>query len=134
LTTILSTRDVIRSVAVAYILLLAGVSLMPSGIEGLEGWDAAMSPTLQNTLHVPAYVMLVILVTASFWSAAQLRVGHVVAVAAVCIGYGAALEFLQLLIPGRVAGLVDVVLNATGALVGCLVLLVWRTRKQKVAC
>lgn len=38
-----------------YGLILAIASLLPSGTGPLNGWDASLSPSLQNLLHFPAY-------------------------------------------------------------------------------
>jgi len=47
-------------ITLGYAVVLTVVSLLPSGGTGpLAGWDTAISPGLQNLLHVPAYGVLV---------------------------------------------------------------------------
>ncbi len=46
----------------AYILALVAATILPSGTNTFGGWDLAVTPALQNVLHVPAYALLAILV------------------------------------------------------------------------
>lgn len=101
----------------AYAALLAAGSLLPSGSGPLRGWDTAITPSVQNALHVPMYGVLVMLVLAALARWTPVSVG---AAAAVCCTYGGLLECAQAAIPGRTASVSDAVLNAAGVGVGLL--------------
>ncbi len=105
----------LRVGAAAYAALLAVLSLLPSGQGRLGGWDEAVSPGLQNVLHVPAYAALAVLV----WLGLGRRtVGWLVLVAAGSAAFGAGLEFAQAAIPGRMGSIMDAGLNAVGVVLG----------------
>lgn len=107
-----------RLALAAYVAALALVSLLPSGSQAPGGWDASISPGLQNLLHVPAYTALVLLAA---WAVPAARRGPVLALLAVaCCAYGVALEFAQGYIPGRTGTATDALLNAAGAVLGLL--------------
>lgn len=78
-------------------------------------------PSVQNTLHVPAYATLA---GAWFWalaawpSVARLRLAGAFAIA---VAYGLFDEWHQSFVPGRFASLTDVTLDFAGAVLGiCL--------------
>ena len=106
-----------------YAILLAVASLLPSGRHlppELRAWDALLTPTWQNALHVPAYAVL-----AALALLAAARRGHrgrraAAVVVGTCVAYGALLEWLQAAIPGRTPSLADAFWNAAGALLGVL--------------
>ena len=107
-----------RVVLAAYAAALAVVSLLPSGSQAPGGWDASISPGLQNLLHVPVYAGLVFL--AAWAVPAARRWGGLALLAAVCCACGVALEFAQGYIPGRTGTATDALLNAAGAVLGLL--------------
>ena len=75
-------------------------------------------PSVQNALHVPAYVALA---WAWCWAlGAWLRVPVVAAIAACVIAsaYGVVDEWHQSFVPGRYASLTDVTLDIAGAMIG----------------
>jgi len=109
------TTTVLWVTTCGYALLLVAVSLLPSGIGPLSGWDAAVGPALQNLLHVPAYGLLVGL-TAGVAGLSRLR--HLALAAACCAAFGGLLECAQAAIPGRLGSLDDVLLNAVGSAAG----------------
>ena len=100
---------------------LAVVSLLPGGPTAPAGWDRSVSPGVQNLLHVPAYAVLTVL---WLWA---LKVGWRVPVALLvamaCGAYGAALEVAQAFIAGRTGSFADALLNAAGAAVGVVLVL-----------
>ena len=102
-------------IAVGYALLLAAVSLLPSGTGPLSGWDTAISPTLQNALHVPAYAALVVLIARALGRPTPLQLGLA---ALACCAFGGLLECAQAAIPGRFGSVTDMLLNGLGAVVG----------------
>ncbi|MDY7009783.1 MAG: VanZ family protein [Planctomycetota bacterium] len=120
------TRKVVWTVTGAYILLLAGVSLLPSGAGVLGGWDTAISPGLQNLLHVPAYAVLVILVILALRPSFKTGLASMAWISLGCCVFGLVLEFAQAAIPGRTGSLTDVLLNTAGVAVGCLAAIWWR--------
>ncbi len=116
------------SVTVAYAGALAVASLLPSGTGALRGWDAALSPTLQNVLHVPAYAALVILASLAVSVSPRTGRSGILWVALACGVFGAGLESAQAGIPGRMASALDVMLNTAGVAAGALTLLLCGAR------
>ena len=116
----------IRMAAIAYTILLAAASLLPSGAGPLGGWDASISPDLQDALHLPAYTGLVILWALSWSALSPLSTCTVLAIACICIGFGAVMELAQYVIPGRTCSLGDGLVNALGVALGGLLMVVWR--------
>ena len=77
-----------------------------------------MPPSVQNTLHVPAYAALA---WAWYWAlAAWIRVPVARAIGACVIAsaYGVLDEWHQSFVPGRYASLTDVTLDVAGAVLG----------------
>ncbi len=101
----------------AYFGLFLLANVLPSGANAPLGWDAAVTPDLQNALHVPTSAGLVV--------AAGLAVGRSertrwLAVLAGCAGYASVLECSQALVPGRTASVMDLVMNLVGVAAGGL--------------
>lgn len=117
----LSTRVVITAVFMA---LLLAVSVIPGRAQPGDSvfvWIVAKTPTLlQKTLHVFLYAVLTLLWV---WTldAIESRIQRFVIATIVAIGFGASMEWYQTKVPGRFGTLFDVVLNATGVLLGILV-------------
>ncbi len=109
----------------AYILALVAATLLPSGTDTFGGWDLAVTPALQNVLHVPAYALLAILVFLALSTSGQLSGRDIFWIGLACFACSLLLEFLQAVIPGRVASLTDALLNLCGIVVGCLALMFW---------
>ena len=108
-----------------YVVILAVVSLLPSGkasLDGslLDGWDAALSPSLQNLLHLPAYAVFVCLVLIALAKSTKPPSAWPIGLSvAACFAYGVLLECLQAAgIPGRTGSLSDVLVNTAGIAVG----------------
>ncbi len=105
------------SAALAYMALLHRVSSIPGQVESPGAVDLvylALTPTIQNLLHIPAFAVLAV-----FWSHALPKTaGGAVAVLLITGGYGAYDEWFQLGIPGRYGSLSDWVLDLLGALIG----------------
>lgn len=105
---------------ILYTVLLTVTSLLPSAGRAAGGWDSALSPRVQNTLHVPAYALL-----AALWLTAAARLwplglSGAIAIALVCIVYGAGLEWIQAsVIPGRTGSYADALWNTLGGAGGC---------------
>jgi len=105
-------------VTAIYTALLTTASLLPSGQGPLGGWDASLSPDLQDALHLPAYAGLVVLWALSWSARSPLTARTILAIACACVAFGLAMELAQSVIPGRTCGLSDMLTNAAGALGG----------------
>lgn len=116
----------VRLSCVAYVGLIALLSLLPSGTGWLRGWDASVTPNLQNLLHLPAYAVLLLLAWGCLPRPKAAGAASLLAVAATCVAYGVALEFAQTIVPGRTGSLSDVMLNAGGVGIALTLLLAWR--------
>ena len=113
--------------AIMYAGMLMIVSLLPSGVGPLRGWDASLTPALQTVLHVPAYgllVFLAIMALASTWPGWR---AIVFVTAAGCFALGVLLEFVQSMVPGRTGSVLDIAFNAVGVLGGIAAAYVWLT-------
>jgi hypothetical protein len=103
--------------ALAYMALLHRLSSIPGKVESEGAVDFvyfALTPTIQNLLHIPAFAVLAVL-----WSHVLPKTtGGGVAVLLMTGGYGAYDEWFQLGVPGRYGSLTDWVLDLVGALVG----------------
>lgn len=111
-----------------YGLILAIVSLLPSGTGPLEGWDASLSPSLQNLLHFPAYAVLVCLVLIALTKSTKPAGAWPIALsAAACFVYGVLLECFQAAgIPGRTGSVSDVLWNTAGVAAGVTAWMLFR--------
>jgi VanZ family protein len=116
----------VRTVAIIYTALLTLTSLLPSGTGPIKGWDASLSPDLQDALHLPAYSGLVVLWTLVWSTRFRTGAAAVLVITVVCTAFGAAMEAAQYLIPGRTCSLSDGLVNALGAILGCIGVLAWR--------
>jgi len=118
--------SMIRIVAVVYATLLAAASLLPSGEGPLEGWDAALTPDVQDALHVPAYAVLFVLAAVAWSTRFSLTARALASIAAACVAFGLAMELAQAVIPGRTCGLSDALANTGGTVLGLASVLLWR--------
>jgi VanZ family protein len=109
-----------------YAAALMTASLLPSGEGPLGSWDAALTPELQDALHLPAYAGLVVLVSAALATRVRLTVAGTVWIGLACVGLGAMMECCQAFIPGRTCSLKDGLVNAAGAVLGAIGSLIWQ--------
>ena len=119
---------IVRPIAGVYTLLLIGISLLPSGTNLVGGWDTAISPGLQNMLHVPAYIGLVILAFLALCPSLNVHLTGMVLLSLSCCIFGMTLEFVQIAIPGRTGSLTDAMLNVIGVIIGSLIIITIRWR------
>jgi len=91
----------------------------------LAGWDRAITPTLQNLLHVPAYAVLAALALLGASAGHEPGTKRKLWIALACCAYGALLECAQAAVPGRVGSLSDALLNAAGVAVVLAAAMVW---------
>jgi len=94
---------------------------MDQEIEGLN-FIIGLEPSIQNLLHIPAYAILSILLL-------QVLGQRLLLVIVGTIVFGIVNELIQLAIPGRYPGLLDIGLNTIGALVG---IFLFRTFERSV--
>lgn len=121
---------IVRPIAGVYTLLLIGVSLLPSGTNLVGGWDTAISPGLQNMLHIPAYIALVILAFLALCPSFNVHLRGIVLLSLSCCIFGMMLEFAQIVIPGRTGSLTDAMLNVIGVIIGSLIIITIRWRRM----
>jgi len=116
-------------ITLGYAVVLTVVSLLPSGGTGpLAGWDTAISPGLQNLLHVPAYGVLVWLTVRAM---GLRRLRHLAMAAAACAAFGGLLECAQAAVPGRFGSVEDTLLNLISAAVTVPIVLAARRRSRR---
>jgi hypothetical protein len=79
-------------------------------------WLVHITPsTLQKSLHVVLYAWLTV---AWIWTIRSSLRGRLIAAFGIAVTLGAVLEWLQTYVPGRFGSLLDIILNAVGALIG----------------
>ena len=125
MTTVSYAIMAIRVATALFVLLLAVVSLMPVGAPGSGEKGDAVSPIVQNSLHVPAYMVLSVLAIGCLSVPGRSRWSRVLPVAVACTGYGAILELAQAFIPGRFASVPDAMLNTLGVMLGLAITRAW---------
>jgi VanZ family protein len=114
----LTTRIVIT---LGFMALLMVASIIPGRAEPGDSvfiWLVAKTPTLlQKALHICLYAMLTLLWV---WTldAIQSKSQRLVIAVTVAVCFGATMEWYQTKVPGRFGTIVDVALNAVGALLG----------------
>lgn len=109
------------ALAVGYMLLILATSMIPMDrdIKSLQ-FIIDLKPAIQNLLHIPMFAILAILLL-------QLLKNHhiegrrrMVLVIFSCVCFGFMNELIQLAIPGRYAGLLDMVFNIIGVFAGII--------------
>ena len=113
-----ASKHLLRIAATAYAVALAAVSLVPSGSGAMARWDSAISPGVQNLLHLPAYALLAALAVLSLAGSGRLPPAAVLWIAAGCCAFGIVLECAQSAIPGRTGSVADALANVVGISVG----------------
>ena len=113
-------------ITLSLVALIVGLSVVPGHPKPGDSsftWLVALTPTLlQKMMHVLIYAVLAMLWA---WTLESLgpRWVRIALALLLSIGLGAALEWYQTKIPGRFGSLVDVLLNAAGAIAGIVVAL-----------
>ena len=108
------------TILISYMLLILGTSLIPMDrdIRGLQ-FIIDLKPLIQNLLHIPAFALLSIL-----WL--QVVRNHmngqkqILCVLSLTIGFGILTELIQITIPGRYPGIMDIGLNTIGSILGII--------------
>ncbi len=88
------------------------LSLLPGSLRPVTGWSGLLE-------HFSAYLL-----TAIFFSQGYKCRIHPMMVGALLTAYAAILEFCQIWVPGRNAGLLDAAAGAIGSFAGCLLVMV----------
>ena len=108
-------------ITLCFMALLTIASVIPGSAEPGDSvfiWLVAKTPTLlQKSLHVCLYATLVVL-WAWTLDAIQSKARRLVIAVTIAVCFGAAMEWFQTKVPGRYGTIVDVILNAAGALLG----------------
>jgi VanZ family protein len=101
------------------LILLSSLIPMDRDIEGLK-FIIQLKPVIQNLLHVPMFALLAILFLQVLDSFDVPGFWKFLIVAFAAVAFGIFNELIQLWVPGRYAGLLDMGLNAIGVLLGIL--------------
>ncbi len=108
-------------ITLCFMALLTVASIIPGRVQPGDSvfvWLVAKTPTLlQKSLHVCLYATLAVLWTWTL-NAIQSKSRRLVIAVTIAVCFGAAMEWFQTKVPGRYGTIVDVILNAAGALLG----------------
>ena len=106
---------------VALMIMIFVLSSIPGSSRDSQTWLLVdLDPALQNTLHVPLYGLLQWLWLRALAGPVRPLATAVWCATLITIGYGCFDEFHQAMVPGRFASVLDVALNALGAVIGIL--------------
>lgn len=113
------------TILITYMLLMLLTSVIPMDreIQGLN-FIIGLKPTIQNLLHIPAYAILTILCLGLLKSYKIRRSTRIWLAIVSVVGFGVLNECVQMVVPGRYAGVTDMGLNTVGALLGILLHLI----------
>ncbi len=109
------------AITVSYMLLILMTSLIPmdQDIRGLS-FMIGLEPIIQSLLHIPMFAILAIL-SLQLFKAHQIRgPKRITLVLLFCISFGMLNEIIQIFVPGRYAGILEIGLNTIGVLCGVL--------------
>lgn len=112
------------ALTLVFVALIIGLSVTPGVArpdDNLFSWlYAGTPPTAQKVLHVIIYGLLAFLWMWTLASIESTRTRLAVALV-LALGLGVALEWYQTKVPGRFGTLIDVLLNAAGAIAGVVI-------------
>ena len=115
---------------IGYVALILVSSILPG--DGETGWGfdlvANINPTVQNLLHVPVYALLAISVEGVLRDRKKGSWQYTIVII-FCLFFGILNEVIQIPIPGRYAGLGDILLNVAGAFLG--IAAIWIGRRLR---
>ena len=115
-----SFRFLIAVVAVAIIVVLSVTPGYSRADSSIFSWIVTTTPTpVQKLLHVIAYAVLALLWAWALESISS-RMLRLLLAFGIVVFIGAMLEWYQTRVPGRYGTLLDVLLNAAGAVAGLL--------------
>lgn len=114
-------------ITLAYVIFLIAVNLTPVE-KGRNGWLDGISHETQNFLHIPAYSILMFLVTLAMSTTMRNRLVGIVLSALACFGFGILMEYTQGLVPGRIVHISDMLRNGAGIMIVLPILFFWMWR------
>ena len=102
-------------------LLITGISSIPmdGSAENLT-FLISLKPDVQNLLHIPVFGLLSYLWLRAFCSIHRSFLFCCMSACLVTVVFGMVDEFHQMYVPGRYAGLLDIILNTIGAGLGIM--------------
>jgi glycopeptide antibiotics resistance protein len=102
-----------------YAALIMGSSLVPMHQDAQAfRFLLGLQPAIQNLLHIPAFAILSILCLQLLSYSPMSRARKIVLVLGFSFSFGIMNELVQAAIPGRYPGILDIVLNFLGSLMG----------------
>ena len=112
-------------------LLITGASSIPmDGSAAHFAFLTSLKPNIQNLLHIPAFGLLCYLWLRAFCTINRSFIMCWTSALLITVAFGAMDEFHQVFVPGRYAGLLDIILNTFGAVVGIVVFTLHRRTQQ----
>lgn len=100
------------------LLILAGSFIPMDGSSKTFAIFMDLKPTIQNLLHIPIFALLsILLLQVLDGFGIQNRKKIIISMSALFV-FGILNELLQILVPGRYPGIMDIALNILGALLG----------------
>jgi len=114
-------------------LLITGTSSVPmDGSAPTFAFLTSLKPQIQNLLHIPVFGCLTFLWLRAFCHRRQPILICIVVAMTLTIAFGMVDELHQMFVPGRYAGLLDVILNAAGAGFGILAYMIFNGKRIKI--
>lgn len=119
--------------ATTYMLLILVTSAIPMDRE-ITGFHFLINlkPTVQNLLHIPVFAILSVLYLQVIKNYRPVNWKNISLILICSGGFGVLNEIIQVFIPGRYAGLTDIILNLTGSILGVLVYLLAENREPSI--
>ena len=96
-----------------------------------DRWYTSLEPNLQNLLHIPLFALLSFLWARSLKNRSVRNI--LLSAAAITILFGCFDEFHQMFVPGRYAGIIDILLNTVGAITGVIAYELMAVGRQSAA-
>jgi glycopeptide antibiotics resistance protein len=113
-------------------LLITATSSIPmDGSVPTFAFLTALKPDIQNLLHIPVFGCLAFLWLRAFCNRREPVLICIVAAMTMTIAFGMIDELHQMVVPGRYAGLQDVILNIVGAGLGIVAFMIFIRIKNK---
>jgi VanZ family protein len=112
-------------IVVGYAIVVAVLSLLPSGSGPAKGWDADIRPSFQKFGHMAAYALFAVVVVLALPAARRFSGRNALVVFVILTAFGAAMEIGQSMSPGRTPSVFDAAINATGVAVGLVLRKAW---------
>lgn len=118
-------KKVILLLSYMTLIMMSSIIPMDREISGLR-LIIAMKPELQNLLHIPMFAVLSILLLQVLSGYDMSPARRTAILLGVAVSFGIINEMVQIFIPGRYAGVPDMVLNLIGIFIGILLYKVLR--------